>query len=100
MIQFNQLLKLLNPFYGLSDSGNYFHAAVTTYLKQNLVIIPLSGNLACHLKLHGRLSGMLGNFVDVTTITEDRSFEKKSILTEHSFWSLKMIYDSSTYVKI
>lgn len=42
-LRFYELLKLLKPVYGCSDSGDYWHATMAVYIKNNLTMTQLSG---------------------------------------------------------
>lgn len=43
----HELLSLLKPLYGLIDSKDYWHATITTHLKNVFNTTPLTGDLAC-----------------------------------------------------
>lgn len=84
----NQLLKLLKPLYGLSDSGGNWHAMFSKHLIRVLSMAPTSGDLPFFLKTgEGKLKGMTGAYVDDTIGTVHIAFEKESLLTGERFQS-------------
>lgn len=63
-IRSDQLLKLLKPVYGLSDSGDHWHATRDMYLEEFLGITPPSGDLSCLIGLvHGNLTCIIPTYI-------------------------------------
>lgn len=73
----DQLLRLLNPLYGLSDSGDYWHVTMKKHLTNDLKMHLLTEDLANFVKcVHGTLSSMIGTYVDDIIGAGDDGFIK------------------------
>lgn len=84
----DQLLKLLKPIYGLSDSGDYWHATFSNHLIRDLGMTSTTGDLSLFFKVvEGQLREMTGAYVDDTIGTGTTKFEKESITTGERFLS-------------
>ena len=89
----DSLLKLLKPLYGLSDSGDYWHATFTRHLRDELHMTPTVSDSALFFKtVHGKLCGILGSYVDDTITAGDVEFQEESKITENKFESKKREY--------
>lgn len=81
-----QTLKLLKPLSELSDNGNYWHYTMTTHVKKELGIVPITGHGACFVKkVRGNLNGLLESYVDETRATGCKEFDEENKLTEPVF---------------
>lgn len=84
----NQLLKILKPLYGISDSGDYWHSTFSNHLIHDLRMTTCTGDLYLFFKVvDGKLRGMTGAYVDDTIGTGDRVFEEESEMTGERFQS-------------
>lgn len=84
----NQLLRLLKPLYGLSDSGDYWHSTFSNHLTRDLNMTLTTGDLSLFFRVvEGKLRGMTGAYVDDIIGTGDAAFEKESEVTGERFQS-------------
>lgn len=61
----DQLLKLLELPYEMTDSGDELHVSMKIHLTDDLEMHPLTRDVAYFVNLvHGKLSGMLETYVD------------------------------------
>jgi Reverse transcriptase (RNA-dependent DNA polymerase) len=61
----DQVLKLLKPLYGLSDSRDYWEATMRRLFDEDLGMTGLTGDAAMFIKTNrGELSGMICSYVD------------------------------------
>lgn len=82
----NQLLKLLKPLYELSESGDYCHITMKNHLVNDPKMHPLAGDLAYFIRIiHGRLSGMIGTYVDDFIEAGNDYFVEQNKLTGRKF---------------
>lgn len=89
-LESDQLLKLLKPLYGLSESGDYWHETFFRHLREDLQTRPSTGDLSCFFKtVQGKLASLIGTYVDDTLCAGDGDFEESSRLTEKIFESKK-----------
>ena len=49
----DSLLKLLKPFYGLTDSGDYWHNTFTSHIREDLHMVPTISDPALFFKIVG-----------------------------------------------
>lgn len=97
----NQLLKLLKPLYGLSESGDYWHETFFKHLHEDFGMTPTAGDLSFFFKIvRGKLQGMIGTHVDDTISAGTGFFADKSRITERQFESKVRQYDSFTFAGI
>lgn len=82
------LLKLLKPLYGLSDSGDYWHATFSNHLIHDLDMTSTTGDLSLFFKVvEGKLRGMTGAYVEDTIGTGTKDFGEESKATGDRFQS-------------
>lgn len=97
----DQLLKLLKPLYGLSESGDYWHETFFRHLQDDMHMTPTTGDLSFFFKaVHGKLKGVVGTYVDDTLCAGDPVFEKESRITEKKFESKEREYEKFTFAGI
>jgi len=91
----NQLLKLMKPLYGLSDSGDYWHTTFTNHLKNDLSMTCGISDLSLFFKIiDGKLQGIIGRYVDDTISAGNNFFEEESKKTEEEFESKPREHDN------
>lgn len=84
----DNLLRLLKPLYGLSDSGDYWHSTFSNHLQHDLNMTQTTGDLSLFFKaIEGKLRGLTGAYVDDTLGAGDTAFEKESEVTGERFQS-------------
>ena len=97
----DQLLKLLKPLYGLSDSGDYWHVTFANHLKNDLGMSPAAGDLSLFFKMvNGQLAGMTGAYVDDSIGTGTPDFERESEKTQERVESKPREFDNFTFAGI
>ena len=97
----DQLLKLLKPLYGLSDSGDYWHVTFANHLQHDLGMISTAGDLSLFFKMvNGKLPGVTGAYVDDTIRTGTDEFTKESGKTGRRFESKPRKFDNFTFAGI
>ena len=90
-----QLLKLLMPLYGLSDSGDYWDFTITDFLKSDMDMKQATLDLSLFFKkLHGKLQGLSGMYVDDGTHAGNKEFEKDNERIEKRFHSKPREFDN------
>ena len=96
-----QLLRLLKPLYGLADSGDYWHVTFANHIKNDLEMIPSTGDLSLFFQtIRGKLAGLTGAYVDDSIGTGDARFEEKSRLMERKFESKAREYENFKFAGI
>ena len=96
-----QLLKLLKPLYGLSESGDYWHETFFKHLHHDLSMRPTAGDLSFFFKvLHGKLQGVVGTYVDDTLCAGTKYFENESEITARMFDAKKREYEKFTFAGV
>ena len=76
-LDINQLLKLIKPLYGLSDSGDYWFSTMTGHLVEDLHMHRTAVDVSLFFKrIHAseRLTGLRGMYVDDTINAGDVAF--------------------------
>lgn len=75
----NQLLKLLKPLYGLSDSVDYWHVTMRNHLVNDLQMHSLTGDLVYFIKcLQKKLTGMVGTYVNDLIAAGENDFQEET----------------------
>lgn len=94
----NEILKLTNPLYGLTDSGDYWYHILNRHLREDLKMSPTTGFLSLFFKrTNGRLRGIIGSYVHDTLATGNEEFEEESGFTERKFKSSPRKYEDITF---
>lgn len=89
------LLKLLKPLYGLTDSGDYWHATLTNHLRKNLEMVPTFSDPALFFhSIKGEVQGIIGSYVDDTISTGNDDFVESSKTIEKTFESKPREYQN------
>ena len=97
----DQLLRLLKPLYGLTDSGDYWHQTFSRHLKEYLTMRPTAGDLSLYIRrIHDELEGLVGAYVDDSIGTGTTDFENESRITEKKFQSKPREMDRFTFAGI
>ena len=97
----NELLKLLKPLYGLSDSGDYWHETFKLHLRKDLLMKQTDGDLALWFKGVGKaLQGLIGVYVDDQLGCGTKEFVKYSEETEKKFKSRARCFDKLHFAGI
>lgn len=100
-LNYNQLLKLLKPLYGLSESGDYWHETFFKHVHEDFAMTPTAGDLSFFFKIvRGKLQGMIETHVDDTIGAGTGRFADESRITERQFESKARQYDSFTFAGI
>lgn len=87
-IEPNEILSLLKPLNGLTDSGDYWDMKMNNRLKEDLQMKPLIGDLPCFIKImQGKLKEITGVYVDNTLAAGNDEFLQDSKLTEQKLKS-------------
>ena len=73
-----ELLQLRKPLYGICDSGDYWNTTFFKFVKEELLMTPLSSDIAAFYKKgKGATSGMLGLYVDDSIAAVGPEFVKE-----------------------
>lgn len=97
----NQLLRLLQLLYGLSDAGDYWYATFSRHLRNDLCMAPTAGDLSLFIQVvNNQLQCAMGTHVDDTLSTGNKRFEEESRLTEQKFDSKARSYRKFTFAGI
>lgn len=97
----NQLPSLLKRLYGLTYAGDYWHNTVSRHLRSDLNMAPITGYLSLFSRaIRGRLSGLVGSYVDDTLRAGDEEFERLSCMMEHMFKSSPRSYEDISFACI
>lgn len=100
-LEAGELLELLKPLYGLTDSGDYWHATLTRHLTEDLLMRPTAGDLGLYTKVIGKgIAGMIGAYVDDTIATCPPQFDRESRATEKKFESRGREYDDVKFAGV
>lgn len=85
-LQPEELLKLLKPLYGMSDSGNYWNHTFARHRRDDFQLTPTTVYFSLFTKIIvEKLPGITTSNVDDTLTAGDRKFEHESLLTERLF---------------
>lgn len=94
----DQLLKLLKPLYGLSDSGDYWDVTMTNHLKEDLGMVQTALDISLFFKKIGeRLVGISGTYVDDGIHAGTEEFLAECDKTQSKFESRKREMDNFTF---
>lgn len=95
----DQILKLLRPLYGLSDSGDYWGATFSKHLKEDLGMETTTLDPAFFFKkVKEKLKGMTATYVDDTLQAGDESFQRLADQTEKRFQCKERAWDNFTFL--
>lgn len=96
----DQILKLLRPLYGLSDSGDYWGATFSKHLKEDLGMETTTTDGAFFFKkVAEKLQGMTATYVDDTLQAGDESFQRLADQTESRLQCKKRVWDEFTCLR-
>ena len=91
-----QLLKLLRPLYGLADSGDYWNATFESHIKEYFGMQATAGGMSFFFKkVHQKLSGLLGTYLDDSFLAGDKEFLKLSQKIQQRFESKQREMDNT-----
>lgn len=94
-------IKLLEPFYVLTDYGVYWHHNFTKHLRDDLSMTPTTGYLSLFTKTEiGSLTGITGSYVDDTLSTGTDGCQENNKLTQQKFESSARDFDNITFAGI
>ncbi len=80
------VLKLLRHLYGLSDSGDYWHATFAMHLTRHLGMKAVSSNMCLFFRsARGKVTELLASYVDDAVACGDRSFADLTEKTREAF---------------
>lgn len=97
----NQLLEILRPLYGLSDSGDYWHATFLKHLKNDLEMYSTACDLSLFFKhVQGSLQGLLATHVDDTLSAGNKAFEESTQVTSQRFDAKPREYENLTFAGV
>lgn len=96
-----QLLKLVKPLYGLTDSGDYWHNTMANHLIRDSFMKLITGDMARFSKTaNSNLHGMIGTHVDDSIGIRNAQFIEESILTAQHFESKARTIDNISIAEI
>lgn len=96
-----QLLELLKPLYGLSDSREYWNRTMTNHLKRDLDMKPLDGDLSLFVKhVDSKLVGLTGTYVDDSLWGGNEDFMAFSDKSLKKFESREKEVDNTTFAGV
>lgn len=97
----NQLLKLLRPLYGLSDSGDYWNTTFSDHIKNDLKMKNTVSDYSFFFKtIRGKLLGLAGTFVDDIICAGSNEFEKDTMSTAKRFECKPKEYDTFRFAGV
>ena len=95
----DEVLKLLKPLYGLSDSGDYWKKTFHLHMRDDLHMHTLTGDPCFfYYKSEGKLSGVAGTFVDDSLLAGDKNFQSHSSQTLTKFESRQREWDNINFI--
>ena len=82
----NELLQILRPMYCFSDSGEYWHSTFLKFLKIDLKMGRVAGDLSFFPNLmHGKIEGLIATHVDDTLVAGTKDFNQAAKRIEDRF---------------
>lgn len=97
----NELLELLKPLYGLSDSGDYWNRTMTNHLKEDIGMDPTDGDLSLFFKhVESKLIGMTGTYVDDSLHCGTTDFMQLCDKSLDKFESREREMDNTTFAGV
>lgn len=82
----NQIMKLLKPLYGLSDSGDYWDKTMSDHLRNELGMNIATGGDGLFFKaLDKDLKGICATYVDVALFAGNKEFQEESEVVRDRF---------------
>lgn len=94
-----EVLLLLLPLYGMCDAGDYWAVTLTGHVKDDLGMVPLTGDPSLFIKEeNGRTVGLLGGYVDDLLNGGDESFQTLTQQTLETFESKPRVWDNLEFV--
>ena len=95
----DQLVQLLKPLYGLADSGDYWNRTMNLHLQDDLGMKSTTGDISLFVKsVHGRLTGLVGTYVDDSLAAGNEYFEKLTSKTMEKFESREREVDNTSFI--
>ena len=94
----DEVLLLIKPLYGLSDAGDYWYLTLRVYLRDELSLTNIDGDLSLYVDMAkfatGQgVNGLLGVFVDDLLGSGEKNFNKTLENFSSRFKSKPRIYD-------
>ena len=75
----DEILELVKPLYGLSDSGDYWNRTITRHLREDLNMNATVGDLSLFVKhIEDKLIGLTGIYVDDSLLCGNDAFLKET----------------------
>ena len=97
----DQLLKLLRPLYGLTDSGDYWNYTFQDHMVRDLQMEHAVSDLSLFTKhVKGRLKGLAGTYVDDSILAGTTGFMQTTSKTAKRFDSKKKVLDNFVFAGI
>lgn len=94
----DQLLQIIRPLYGSSDSGKYWYSTFTKHLRTDLKMEATASDLVLFFRIiQSKLSGVTATHVDDTLSAGDRAFEEASRITGKVFDAKPRQYNNLTF---
>lgn len=85
-LEYDELLEILRPLYGLADAGDYWHATFLRHLKGDLQMTTTATDLSFHFRrVQDALRGMIATHVDDTLGAGTPEFEQDTLKTASKF---------------
>jgi Reverse transcriptase (RNA-dependent DNA polymerase) len=84
----DQVLKLLRPVYGLADAGDYWNAAVSRHMRDDVGMHPIAGDISLFTKhIDSEFCGIAGTYVDDSLLSGNGNavFLKLSDMSQQKF---------------
>lgn len=94
----NQLLKLLRPLYGLTESGEYWNYTFSEHMRKDLDMTQAVGDLSLFFKhVNGKLAGLAGTYVDDSMLSGNAKFMDSTAATAKRFESKEKTLDNFVF---
>lgn len=95
----DELLQIINPLYGLCDSGDYCNITINSHMIKVLKIERAKSAVSLYFRFSdGKLRGINENYFDDNMNAGDKTLQGESELTMTKFESKPRIYDSFIFL--
>jgi Reverse transcriptase (RNA-dependent DNA polymerase) len=100
-LNYDEVLKLLRPLYGLADAGDYWNATMSRHMRDDLGMNPTTGDISLFTKHVGsELCGIAGTYVDDSLLSGNADFLKLSDMSQQKFNSRERQFDHFTFAGV
>lgn len=97
----DEVLHILKPLYGLCDAGDYWSETMTSHVKEDLSMSPLTGDPALYVKEgDGQTDGLLGSYVDDMLLGGNEDFQRLTESTLTRFDSKPREWDDTEFLGV